>query len=355
MSLKAPRGRKLEVPQPNQEQLQAVFSFAQKEGPRWKEKLSDCWMRANYPGHQPYGHFLQQVRNQFGPKWLEGVTYADMEKALEPSREAGAAETTTMEVGAPGVTDRDSAPKLNLEAEPKSEGAQAAIAGESWTTNPYPGGGRDSYAWDVGWRQGKGLPYPGMGSEMSNPNEAPRQIQVRTRPDLVAKGSYKFLGPDGQVEEVDVISSYPDACAELIRRLGWSDATFPAHFKHNRLDLEVLFTSRTEGTVVKAGPGSDWWEGETSNEWNDPLNAAEWTRVENSGGTIKVGDRVFWNDPDDGLASGYGTITALLYEPVDEDTIISIRKDDGGEAEALAHELNLVAVSYHDPRAVLRP
>jgi hypothetical protein len=57
---------------------------------------------------------------------------------------------------------------------------------------------------------------------------------------------------------------------------------------------------------------------------------------------MKAGDRVHWTDPDGGLASGNGTITRLQYEPVDEDTIISLRMDDGGEVEALRHELSVI-------------
>ena len=52
---------------------------------------------------------------------------------------------------------------------------------------------------------------------------------------------------------------------------------------------------------------------------------------------------MFWTDPDNGLASGPGTITTLQYEPVDKDTIISLCMDDGGEVEALAHELKPTA------------
>ncbi len=68
-------------PQPNKEQLAAVLKFAQKEGQKWKDKLTDCWLKADYPGHAEYSHFLQQVRNQAGPRWLESVTYAELERS----------------------------------------------------------------------------------------------------------------------------------------------------------------------------------------------------------------------------------------------------------------------------------
>jgi hypothetical protein len=51
------------------EQTAAIEAFAQEHGGhqaqrKWREALSDGWMRAAYPGP------LQQVRNQFGPMWL---------------------------------------------------------------------------------------------------------------------------------------------------------------------------------------------------------------------------------------------------------------------------------------------
>lgn len=55
--------------------------------------------------------------------------------------------------------------------------------------------------------------------------------------------------------------------------------------------------------------------------------------------SVKVGDRVYWHDPGEDLASGLGTVAALQYEPVDADTVISLKLDDGGEAEVLLQEL----------------
>ena len=45
------------------EQLAALRKFAAAEGRFWKAKLLEMWMRAYYPGHEEYGHCLQQVRN----------------------------------------------------------------------------------------------------------------------------------------------------------------------------------------------------------------------------------------------------------------------------------------------------
>lgn len=57
-------------PQPNEEQLDALDSFAENKGAQWKSKLRDAWMDGTDSSFKD-GHLLRQVRNQFGPKWLE--------------------------------------------------------------------------------------------------------------------------------------------------------------------------------------------------------------------------------------------------------------------------------------------
>ena len=47
------------------EQAAALTEFRLKNGPDWKEKLAAGWMKAAYPGP------LQQIRNNFGPEWLD--------------------------------------------------------------------------------------------------------------------------------------------------------------------------------------------------------------------------------------------------------------------------------------------
>lgn len=49
---------------------------------------------------------------------------------------------------------------------------------------------------------------------------------------------------------------------------------------------------------------------------------------------VRIGQRVNWNDPDGGTCSDPGTVIGL-----GEDGIVNLRKDDGGEAEVLAHEI----------------
>lgn len=58
---------------------------------------------------------------------------------------------------------------------------------------------------------------------------------------------------------------------------------------------------------------------------------------------LTVGSRVYWTDPDAGIASGPGTVTALQHDPVEADSVISLVMDDGGEAEVLRHEVRLLA------------
>jgi hypothetical protein len=48
---------------------------------------------------------------------------------------------------------------------------------------------------------------------------------------------------------------------------------------------------------------------------------------------FNIGDEVYWEDPDEGICSGYGTIIQVNGD------IYSIKKHDGGELEAFVHEL----------------
>jgi hypothetical protein len=68
--------------------------------------------------------------------------------------------------------------------------------------------------------------------------------------------------------------------------------------------------------------------------------------------SFKEGDRVYWTDPadedrtaaeisEDGTASGPGTITHVQHE--EDDAVIAIDKDDGGNVEALPAELEKLA------------
>lgn len=51
---------------------------------------------------------------------------------------------------------------------------------------------------------------------------------------------------------------------------------------------------------------------------------------------MKKGDKVFWDDPDDGIASGVYTITGFTGE------LIELRNEHGSYAHALEHELSQI-------------
>lgn len=56
---------------------------------------------------------------------------------------------------------------------------------------------------------------------------------------------------------------------------------------------------------------------------------------------IKIGMRVFWNDPDHNTCSGWGRVVSIQHDPVESDSIISLKMEDGGEVECLWHELSI--------------
>ena len=68
----------------------------------WKEELSSLWMSGNYARQgidRDTASVLQQVRNQWGPQWLESVTDEDLDGGIdgdsgkpveyEPARQRG--------------------------------------------------------------------------------------------------------------------------------------------------------------------------------------------------------------------------------------------------------------------------
>lgn len=59
-------------------------------------------------------------------------------------------------------------------------------------------------------------------------------------------------------------------------------------------------------------------------------------------GVMKVGKRVYWIDPDrESDCSGWGKITHMPpFRPLNDDDIISLRMESGGEVEALVKELS---------------
>lgn len=57
-------------PKPSPEQLAAIEAFRVKNGRHWKERLSTAWATGR-DEREPNGHLLRQVRNNFGPEWLQ--------------------------------------------------------------------------------------------------------------------------------------------------------------------------------------------------------------------------------------------------------------------------------------------
>jgi hypothetical protein len=52
------------------EQLNALITYAHRNGRRWKSELNYAWMSGNYCDSRDIACYLQSVRNQFGPSWL---------------------------------------------------------------------------------------------------------------------------------------------------------------------------------------------------------------------------------------------------------------------------------------------
>lgn len=66
---------------PTQEQLKALLDFAAENGRGWKVKLDEVWMKASGGPH------LQQVRNNFGPSWLQRTTLKQIRQLYEGHHE----------------------------------------------------------------------------------------------------------------------------------------------------------------------------------------------------------------------------------------------------------------------------
>jgi hypothetical protein len=57
---------------PNSDQLDALMAAKTLWGRNWKQELSNCWLVSRYPDSlDECSCFLQQVRNQGGPSFLQ--------------------------------------------------------------------------------------------------------------------------------------------------------------------------------------------------------------------------------------------------------------------------------------------
>lgn len=52
------------------EQQTALAAFAEKYGRGWKRELLNRWLDGR-DCQEPHGALLRQIRNQFGPTWLQ--------------------------------------------------------------------------------------------------------------------------------------------------------------------------------------------------------------------------------------------------------------------------------------------
>lgn len=80
---------KLAKREPTDEQRAALASFAARHGRTWKAKLLAMWANGR-DANEPEGGLLRQVRNAFGPSWLESFQLA---------RSAGAPHDGTPKIG----------------------------------------------------------------------------------------------------------------------------------------------------------------------------------------------------------------------------------------------------------------
>lgn len=89
--------------QPNEEQLAALATYAERAGDDWKTRLSSDWMRAGSTTVDISTYsLLHQVRNNFGPSWLHKFDlepYKLSRKAVELVEDASNSGATAQEVG----------------------------------------------------------------------------------------------------------------------------------------------------------------------------------------------------------------------------------------------------------------
>lgn len=59
------------------DQLVALDNFRTEQGRSWKAELRLCWETGCYPNQHVAG-YLQQLRNEFGPRWLIAYRVGDV-------------------------------------------------------------------------------------------------------------------------------------------------------------------------------------------------------------------------------------------------------------------------------------
>jgi hypothetical protein len=79
-SLKPPPEHVTDVPSPAQ--LEAIENYRLKHGANWKEKLSEAWASGR-DEREPKAALLRQVRNTFGPEWLQAYQPAPKSRTVK--------------------------------------------------------------------------------------------------------------------------------------------------------------------------------------------------------------------------------------------------------------------------------
>lgn len=67
MKERSPMAKRNKIPE---DQEAALKAFAEKHGKDWKRKLLDAWYSGTDTA-EPDGHLLRQIRNSYGPTWLQ--------------------------------------------------------------------------------------------------------------------------------------------------------------------------------------------------------------------------------------------------------------------------------------------
>lgn len=110
--------------------------------------------------------------------------------------------------------------------------------------------------------------------------------------------------------------------------------------------LDEVSVIVVEHTMDFHGLSSGFWDGltqaqqcELAKEAHEPekgeLPQEDWRRA------LKIGDEVWWNDPDAGHSSGIYKIVGINAMSVrDTDTVLSLKNAAGSEAEVYASELS---------------
>lgn len=67
--------KKKAAPVPTPEQLEALRAYALEKGRNWKRKLRADWLHAAAQIGGVHSPLLQQIRNDFGPEWLNAFQF----------------------------------------------------------------------------------------------------------------------------------------------------------------------------------------------------------------------------------------------------------------------------------------